>query len=75
MKETKEQKEEKKNIKIIQATPQTILTKEQRMLQALFNSKNQLWGNNQPVEINQTLTTGGGLIKTGTGEKTRRLFW
>lgn len=62
------------NERIIQRTPQTILSKEQRMLQALFNQKNQLWGNGRPVEITNHLTTGNGLIKTGSGNATRRLF-
>jgi len=62
------------NIKILQARPQPILSKEQRMLGALFNNKHQLWGNGEPVVIERTLQTGGGLIKTGTGNQTRRLF-
>jgi hypothetical protein len=44
------------------------------MLNAMFNSKNQFWGNGQPVQINNTLTTGNGLLKTGSGDTTRRLF-
>lgn len=62
------------NLPILQRRPQTILSKEQRMLGALFNDKNQLWGNGEPVVITQHLQTGGGLIKTGTGNQTRRLF-
>jgi len=58
----------------MQSAPQTILGKEQRMLQAMFNSKNQLWGTNDVVRINNTLTSGQGLIKTGDGDSTRRLF-
>jgi len=64
-----------RNVSKLRQAPQTILSKEQRMLQALFNQKNQLWGNGRPVEITQHLQTGNGLIKTGTGTKTRRLFW
>lgn len=64
-----------RNISKLRQAPQTILSKEQRMLQSLFNQKNQLWGNGRPVEITQHLQTGNGLIKTGTGTKTRRLFW
>jgi hypothetical protein len=62
------------NVGLIQRTPQTILSKEQRMLNALFNDKNQLWGNGEPVVITNHLQTGNGLIKTGTGSMTRRLF-
>ena len=62
------------NIKLIQRNPTTNLTKEQRMLNALFNDKNQLWGNGEPVTINNVLTSGNGLIKTGSGDTTRRLF-
>ena len=62
------------NIEKLRYAPQTNLSKDQKMLNALFNQKNQLWGNNQPVEINRTLTTGWGLIKTGDGDATRRLF-
>lgn len=62
------------NVGTIQRTPQTILSKEQRMLNALFNDKNQFWGNGEPVQINNTLTSGNGLIKTGSGNATRRLF-
>ena len=62
------------NISRIQATPQTILSKEQRMLNELFGQKRQFWGNGQPVQINNTLTSGNGLIKTGSGNATRRLF-
>jgi hypothetical protein len=62
------------NVGLIQKTPQTILSKEQRMLNALFNDKNQLWGNGEPVVITNHLQTGNGLIKTGTGSMTRRLF-
>lgn len=68
-------KVEKSNIRAIQRPPQTILSKEQAMLSALFNQKNQLWGNGQPVRITRHLTTGGGLIKTGTGDETRRLLF
>jgi len=62
------------NVGLLQRTPQTILSKEQRMLNALFNDKNQLWGNGEPVIITNHLQTGQGLIKTGTGNMTRRLF-
>ena len=63
------------NVGMIQAAPQTLLTKEQKMFGALFNQKNQLWGNGQPVQINRTLTSGWGLIKTGDGDATRRLMF
>lgn len=63
------------NISKIQAAPQTILTKEQAMLNALFGQKRQFWGNGQPVEITNTLTTGNGLINTGSGDATRRLMF
>ena len=56
------------------AKPSTSLSKEQRMLNALFNDKNQFWGNGDVVNINNTLTSGNGLIKTGSGDRTRRLF-
>lgn len=62
------------NIAAIQRTPQTILTKEQKMLNELFGQKRQFWGNGQPVQIDRTLTSGNGLIKTGSGDMTRRLF-
>ena len=62
------------NISTIQRAPQTILSKEQAMLGKLFNQKNQMWGNGRPVRISNTLTTGNGLIKTGSGDTTRRLF-
>lgn len=63
------------NIAAIQRAPQTILTKEQAMLNALFGQKRQFWGNGQPVQIDNTLTTGNGLIKTGSGDATRRLMF
>ena len=63
------------NIAAIQRTPQTILSKEQRMLNELFGQKRQFWGNGQPVEISNTLTTGNGLLKTGSGDATRRLMF
>lgn len=63
-----------RNIAAIQRTPQTILSKEQRMLGELFGQKRQFWGGNNPVTIDRTLTTGGGLLKTGTGNQTRNLF-
>ena len=63
------------NVGMIQSAPQTLLSKEQRMLNSLFNQKNQLWGNGQPVQINRTLTSGWGLIKTGDGDATRRLMF
>lgn len=62
------------NISTIQRAPQTILSKEQAMLNAMFNQKGQNWGNGEPVQINNALTSGGGLIKTGSGNTTRRLF-
>jgi hypothetical protein len=62
------------NIAMIQRAPQTILSKEQAMLGKLFNQKNQMWGNGRPVRISNTLTTGNGLINTGSGDTTRRLF-
>jgi hypothetical protein len=58
----------------MQSTPQTLLSKEQRMLNAMFNSKNQFWGTGDVVRINRTLTSGQGLINTGDGDSTRRLF-
>jgi len=64
-----------RNISKIQRAPQTILSKEQAMLSALFNQKNQLWGNGQPVRITRHLTTGNGILKTGTGNETRRLMF
>lgn len=63
------------NVSAMQRTPMTILSKEQAMLQALFGQKHQLWGNGQPVQINNTLTSGNGLIKTGSGNATRRLMF
>lgn len=63
------------NIAVIQRTPQTILSKEQRMLNELFGQKRQFWGNGQPVQIDNTLTTGNGLLKTGSGDATRRLMF
>lgn len=63
------------NIAAIQRTPQTILSKEQRMLNELFGQKRQFWGNGQPVQINNTLTSGNGLLKTGSGDQTRRLMF
>ncbi len=68
-------KADKKNISLPLKSPQTLLSKEQRMLQALFNEKNQLWGNGEPVKITRHLMSGGGLLKTGTGDQTRRLLW
>ena len=62
------------NVSAMQRTPMTILSKEQAMLNALFGQKHQLWGGNNPVTIDRTLTTGGGLLKTGTGRQTRNLF-
>lgn len=62
------------NVATIQRAPQTILSKEQAMLGMLFNQKRQMWGNGRPVQINNTLTSGNGLIKTGSGDDTRRLF-
>ena len=62
------------NVSAMQRSPMTILSKEQAMLQALFGQKHQLWGNGEPVQINNTLTSGNGLIKTGSGNATRRLF-
>jgi len=64
----------KVNIATIQRAPQTLLSKEQLMLQGLFGQKQQFWGNGEPVVISNTLTTGNGLIKTGSGDSTRRLF-
>ena len=64
----------KQNIKTFQSQPQTILSKEQAMLNAMFNQKGQNWGNGEPVRINNALTSGGGLLKTGSGDSTRRLF-
>ncbi len=58
----------------MRSTPQTNLSKEQKMLGELFGQKRQFWGNGQPVEISNTLTTGNGLLKTGSGDSTRRLF-
>jgi hypothetical protein len=63
------------NISQIQRTPQTILTKEQNILSELFGQKRQFWGNGQPVRIDKTLQTGYGLIKTGSGDDTRRLMF
>lgn len=63
------------NVSAMQRTPMTILSKEQAMLQALFGQKHQLWGGNNPVQINNTLTSGNGLIKTGSGNATRRLMF
>ena len=63
------------NAPILQRAPQTILSKEQAMLGMLFNQKNQMWGGNNPVNINRTLTSGYGLIKTGSGDDTRRLLF
>ena len=65
----------KANIAAVQRAPQTILTKEQRMLGELFGQKRQFWGNGQPVQIDNTLTSGNGLIKTGSGNTTRRLMF
>jgi hypothetical protein len=65
----------KSNIKLIQSQPQTILSKEQRMIGELFGQKRQFWGNGQPVQIDHTLTTGNGLLKTGSGDQTRRLMF
>ena len=62
------------NIGMIQSRPRTILTRDQEIMNSLFNDKNQTWGNGQPVQINHALTSGGGLIKTGTGNATRRLM-
>ena len=62
------------NIGKIQSKPQQIMSKSQAMLSSLFNSKNQFWGNGEPVRINQALTSGQGLLKTGDGDRTRRLF-
>lgn len=62
------------NVSAIQRTPQTLLSKEQLMLQGLFNQKNQFWGGGDVVRISGHLTTGNGLIKTGMGDATRRLF-
>lgn len=64
-----------KNIAAMQRTPQTILSKEQMMLNGLFGQKRQFWGNGQPVQINNTLTSGNGLLKTGSGDATRRLMF
>ena len=71
-----EQKSIKTNIKKIFAPPQqqVILSKSQQMLQSLFGEKRQFWGNGEPVQINNTLTSGNGLIRTGSGDATRRLF-
>jgi hypothetical protein len=63
------------NIAAIQRTPQTILTKEQNILSELFGQKKQFWGNGQPVQISNTLTSGNGLLKTGSGDATRRLMF
>jgi hypothetical protein len=62
------------NVSAMQRPPMNILSKEQAMLNALFGQKHQLWGGNNPVQINNTLTTGNGLINTGSGNATRRLF-
>jgi hypothetical protein len=81
LKKTKEEnvsktlfKSQPKNIGVVQRTPQTILSKEQLMLRGLFGQKQQFWGNGEPVVISNTLTTGNGLLKTGSGDLTRRLF-
>ena len=62
------------NAGFVRARPNINLSKEQRMLNALFNDKNQFWGNGDVVRIDNTLSTGNGLIKTGSGDRTRRLF-
>jgi hypothetical protein len=74
MAKQKQVKLEKTNLDRLKLRPQTNLSKEQNMLNELFAQKNQFWGNGQPVQINNTLTSGNGLIKTGSGNMTRRLF-
>jgi hypothetical protein len=64
-----------RNIAMMQRTPQIILTKEQNILSELFGQKKQFWGNGQPVQISNTLTSGNGLLKTGSGDATRRLMF
>jgi hypothetical protein len=62
------------NLPALRQTPNTLLSKEQRMLQAMFAQKGQFWGNGEPVNITGALTTGNGLIKSGDGGRTRRLI-
>jgi hypothetical protein len=64
------------NSRIRRPTPPS-LTREQMMLNSLFNQKNQLWGTNDVVRINRTLQGGNnpsGLINCHDNKETRRLF-
>ena len=62
-----------KPLKEFKRTPQ-LISKEQSILLELFGNR-ELWGtgNNLPV-INHTLTSGYGLIKTGSGNQTAKFF-
>jgi len=56
-------------------SPETALSKEQKMLQILFNQKNQLWGKGEIVKINRYLQTGHSIIKMDKNLETQKLFW
>lgn len=57
------------------SSPRRELTYSQQVLRGLFNDKNQMWNNGENrVQINETLTSGSGLIKNGDRGQTARMF-
>ncbi len=57
-------------------SPQQELTSSQRLMQEMFNDKNQTWGNGaNPIRINGVLRTGRGLVNSGDDfNSTARMF-
>lgn len=56
-------------------SPKRELSYSQNVLRDLFADKNQIWNNgSNKIQINKTLSTGNGIIKSGDNGKTARMF-
>lgn len=71
----KELSKEKKGFKALQSfKPAPTLSREQKMLQEVFGNERTFGTGKNLPEINNALTSGGGLIKNGDEGETGRMF-